>query len=470
MKIKNILLSGGSGKRLWPLSRSLYPKQFLKLFDHKSLFELSFKRNASLVDETLIVCNEKHYFLALEEIENEIKNKSVGFLLESLSKNTANAISLSALMSEREDLLIVTPSDHLIKDFQAYENAIKKAINLAQKGFLITFGVSIDKPNTEFGYIESPNGLDVKRFIEKPSLEKAIEFQKSGGFYFNSGMFVFQAGVFLDELKKHAPTILKGCERAFESLENTHFFEQKIARLSEKSMQDLEDVSVDIALMQQSHKIKMVGLNAKWSDLGNFNALFEEAANEPKENVSLNQTPIFAKESENNLVFSHKVSALLGVEDLAIIDTKDALLIAHKDKAKDLKALVSEVEINNQELLQTHTKVYRPWGSYEVLHESGCYKVKILEVKPNARLSLQKHFHRSEHWVVISGMASVELDHKMFELQANESTYIPKNTLHRLANYGKIPLIIIEVQVGEYVGEDDIVRVDDDFNRQNQNA
>lgn len=283
-------------------------------------------------------------------------------------------------------------------------------------------------------------------------------------------MFVFQAGVFLDELKKHAPTILKGCERAFESLENTHFFEQKIARLSEKSMQDLEDVSVDIALMQQSHKIKMVELNAKWSDLGNFNALFEEAANEPKENVSLNQTPVFAKESTNNLVFSHKVSALLGVENLAIIDTKDALLVAHKDKAKDLKALVSEIETHNQELLQTHTKVYRPWGSYEVLHESGCYKVKILEVKPNARLSLQKHFHRSEHWVVISGMASVELDHQSFELQANESTYIPKNTLHRLANYGKIPLIIIEVQVGEYVGEDDIVRVDDDFNRQNQNA
>ncbi len=167
-------------------------------------------------------------------------------------------------------------------------------------------------------------------------------------------------------------------------------------------------------------------------------------------------------------MFSHKVSALLGVENLAIIDTKDALLIAHKDKAKDLKALVSEVETNNQELLQTHTKVYRPWGSYEVLHESGCYKVKILEVKPNARLSLQKHFHRSEHWVVISGMASVKLDHQSFELQANESTYIPKNTLHRLANYGKIPLIIIEVQVGEYVGEDDIVRVDDDFNRQNQ--
>ncbi|AFI01847.1 mannose-1-phosphate guanyltransferase [Helicobacter pylori PeCan18] len=470
MKIKNVLLSGGSGKRLWPLSRSLYPKQFLKLFNHKSLFELSFKRNASLVDETLIVCNEKHYFLALEEIKNEIQNKSVGFLLESLSKNTANAISLSALMSDKEDLLIVTPSDHLIKDLQAYENAIKKAIGLAQKGFLVTFGIKIDKPNMEFGYIESPNALDVKRFIEKPSLEKAIEFQKSGGFYFNSGMFVFQAGVFLDELKKHAPTILKGCERAFESLENTHFFENKIARLSEKSMQDLEDVSVDIALMQQSHKIKMVELNAKWSDLGNFNALFEEAANGTKENVSLNQTPVFAKESENNLVFSHKVSALLGVEDLAIIDTKDALLIAHKDKAKDLKALVSEIETHNQELLQTHTKVYRPWGSYEVLHESGCYKVKILEVKPNARLSLQKHFHRSEHWVVISGMASVELDHQSFELQANQSTYIPKNTLHRLANYGKIPLIIIEVQVGEYVGEDDIVRVDDDFNRQNQNA
>ncbi|EJB20776.1 mannose-1-phosphate guanyltransferase [Helicobacter pylori CPY3281] len=269
-------------------------------------------------------------------------------------------------------------------------------------------------------------------------------------------------------MKKHAPTILKGCERAFESLERASFLGKAVARLNTESMQDLEDVSVDIALMQQSHKIKMVGLNAKWSDLGNFNALFEEVANDPKENVSLNQTPIFAKESQNNLVFSHKVSALLGVENLAIIDTKDALLIAHKDKAKDLKALVSEIETNNQELLQTHTKVYRPWGSYEVLHESGCYKVKILEVKPNARLSLQKHFHRSEHWVVISGMASVKLDRQSFELQANESTYIPKNTLHRLANYGKIPLIIIEVQVGEYVGEDDIVRVDDDFNRQNQ--
>ncbi len=214
MKIKNILLSGGSGKRLWPLSRSLYPKQFLKLFGNKSLFELSFKRNASLVDETLIVCNEKHYFLALEEIENEIKNKSVGFLLESLSKNTANAIALSALMSDKEDLLIVTPSDHLIKDLQAYENAIKKAINLAQKGFLVTFGISIEKPNTEFGYIESPNGLDVKRFIEKPSLEKAIEFQKSGGFYFNSGMFVFQAGVFFRRIEKACPYYFRGVRKS----------------------------------------------------------------------------------------------------------------------------------------------------------------------------------------------------------------------------------------------------------------
>ncbi|WP_199769527.1 mannose-1-phosphate guanylyltransferase/mannose-6-phosphate isomerase [Helicobacter cetorum] len=466
--IKNILLSGGSGKRLWPLSRSLYPKQFLKLFNDESLFLLSFKRNTPLVDETLIVCNEQHYFLALEEIKSENKNNKVSFLLESLSKNTANAITLSALMSDKEDLLIVTPSDHLIKDTQAYEDAIKKALDLAQKGFLVTFGISIDKPNTEFGYIESSNAIDVKRFIEKPSLEKAIEFQKSGDFYFNSGMFVFQVGTFLEELKKHAPSILKGCEKAFENLTNSHFFENKVARLSSESMQNLEDVSIDIALMQQSQKIKMVELNAKWSDLGSFNALYEEVANDKETNANLNQTPIFAKESANNLVFSNKATALLGIENLAIIDTKDALLIAHKDKSKDLKALVGEIEKSHKDLLQAHTKVYRPWGSYEVLHESSHYKVKILEVKSNSRLSLQKHFHRSEHWVVISGMASVELDNKTFELQANESTYIPKNTLHRLANYGKIPLVIIEVQVGEYVGEDDIIRIVDDFNRQNK--
>ena len=446
--IKNIILCGGSGTRLWPLSRKLMPKQFLKLFDNKSLYQKTIKRNKGLVDNIEVITNEEQYFIALDQAEEIRINPK--FIIEEIGKNTAPAIAFGALESDSEDILFITPSDHLIKNEDKYKEAVNKAKELAKKGYIITFGINPSEANTGYGYIEA-NGEDVIKFHEKPDLKTAKEYLKRGNFYWNSGMFMFKAGVYLEELKKYNPKLFESILRSYEESKKS----EHLVRL--KGMEEIEDISVDYAVMEKSNKIKVVRSEFEWSDVGSFDSLSEEI--ESKEVIEV--------ESADNFYYtdSDKVIATIGLKDYLIVDTKDALLISKKDESQKVREVVKRLKKEKQELLEFHTIVHRPWGTYETLIEDNGYKVKKIVVKPGKRLSLQKHFHRNEHWIVVSGTAEVEVGDEKFILRPNESTYIKMGKKHRLSNPGKILLVIIEVQVGEYTGEDDIVRIEDDYKR-----
>jgi len=455
--VKNIILSGGVGSRLWPLSRKLMPKQFLKLFDNetKSLFQKTVERNSNICDKCLIVSNIDQYFIALDDLE-ELNNKfninNTKFLLEEIGKNTAPAIAFAALESNEEDILFVTPSDHLIKDEEEYTKSVLKAKELANKGYLVTFGITPTEVNTGYGYIEA-NGEDVVKFHEKPDIKRAKEYLKKGNYYWNSGMFMFKASVFLEELKKHSPLIF---EEVIKSYKKRQIINENQIRL--KDMDNIPDLSIDYAVMEKSDKIKVVESNFEWNDVGSFDSLISEI--DSKEAIEI--------ESKNNFYYKDddkKVIASIGVEDLIVIDTKDALLITKKRKTQKVKDIVNILKKENKELTKLHTKVHRPWGTYETLIDDRGYKIKRIIVKPGKRLSLQKHFHRSEHWIVVSGTATVVVGDKEKLVRPNESTYINMGEIHRLENKGKIPVILIEAQVGEYTGEDDIVRLQDDFKR-----
>ncbi len=448
MEFKNIILCGGSGTRLWPLSRKLMPKQFLKIFDGESLFQKTIKRNKNLVDKIEVITNEEQYFIALDQAEEIGVNPK--FIIEEIGKNTAPAIAFAALESDSEDILFVTPSDHLIKNEEKYKEAVKKAKELAVKGYLVTFGINPNEANTGYGYIEA-NGEDVVKFHEKPDLKTAKEYLKKGNFLWNSGMFMFKAGVYLEELKKYNPKLFDDIVKSYEKSKKS----ENLVRL--KGMEEIEDISVDYAVMEKSKKIKVVRSEFDWSDVGSFDSLSEEI--ESKEAIEI--------ESEDNFYYtdSDKVIATIGLKDYLIVDTKDALLISKKGESQKVREVVKRLRKEKQELLESHTIVHRPWGTYETLIEDYGYKVKKIVVKPGKRLSLQKHFHRNEHWIVVSGTAEVEVGEKSFILRPNESTYIKMGEKHRLSNPGKILLVIIEVQVGEYTGEDDIVRIEDDYKR-----
>ncbi len=448
MEFKNIILCGGSGTRLWPLSRKLMPKQFLKIFDGESLFQKTIKRNKNLVDKMEVITNEEQYFIALDQAEEIGVNPK--FIIEEIGKNTAPAIAFAALESDSEDILFVTPSDHLIKNEEKYKEAVKKAKELAVKGYLVTFGINPNEANTGYGYIEA-NGEDVVKFHEKPDLKTAKEYLKKGNFYWNSGMFMFKAGVYLEELKKYNPKLFDDIVKSYEKSKKS----ENLVRL--KGMEEIEDISVDYAVMEKSKKIKVVRSEFDWSDVGSFDSLSEEI--ESKEAIEI--------ESEDNFYYTDgdKVIATIGLKDYLIVDTKDALLISKKGESQKVREVVKRLRKEKQELLESHTIVHRPWGTYETLIEDNGYKVKKIVVKPGKRLSLQKHFHRNEHWIVVSGTAEVEVGEKSFILRPNESTYIKMGEKHRLSNPGKILLVIIEVQVGEYTGEDDIVRIEDDYKR-----
>ena len=447
--MKNIVLCGGVGARLWPLSRKLIPKQFLKLFDGKSLFQKTIERNKKIVDNFLIISNIDQYFIALDQLD-EIGESQKPFLLEQVGKNTAPAITFAAFECDKDEILFVTPSDHLIKDELKYQQAIKKAEKLAQDGYLVTFGIKPSHPDTGYGYIEA-SGFDVLNFYEKPDLDRANKYLKSGNFYWNSGMFMFKAGVFLDELKIHSPKIFESCKKIYEQDIKTIGNNQK--RIT--NMKNLDSISIDYALMEKSFKIKMVPSNFDWNDVGSFDSLIDE----------IDSTDTIEIDSKNNFYYSDKLIASVGLEDVIVIDTKDALLISRKGQTQKIKEIVNILKNKKQNLIEVHSKVHRPWGSYEVLIEDNGYKIKRIVVKPGKRLSLQKHFHRNEHWIVLSGTATVTVENRTYLVRPNESTYIKTGEVHRLANNGKIPVVLIEAQVGEYTGEDDIVRIEDDHER-----
>ena len=457
----NIILCGGSGTRLWPISRTLMPKQFVKLFNDKSLFQLTVERNAKICNSQFIVSNTEQYFLALDQLE-ELNKTNNQYLLEPIGRNTAPAIALACLALPKDEIVLVTPSDHLIKDEKAYEKVLQKAYELANEDNLVTFGITPTFAETGFGYIEA-EGLDVKAFHEKPNSQTAQKYVDARNYYWNSGMFCFKAGIFLEELEKYAPKLYETSKIAFENA-----CHNEMIRIKQEDMLAIPEDSIDYAVMEKSNRVKVVPSTIGWSDVGSFDALFEELPKD--ENNNTKNDKHIAINSKNNLIYgSNKYIATIDVEDLIIVDTGDTLLVSKKGSSQKVKEVVKEIR-KVTDLHHIHLTAHRPWGTYTVLEDTNNYKIKRIEVKPGKRLSLQKHFHRNEHWIVVSGTATVTVGNARKLVRPNESTYIKMGEIHRLENEGKIPVILIEAQVGEYTGEDDIIRIEDDFKRDTNNG
>ncbi|MBD3843160.1 MAG: mannose-1-phosphate guanylyltransferase/mannose-6-phosphate isomerase [Campylobacterales bacterium] len=448
------------------------PKQFVKLFDNKSLFQLTVERNSKVCDKNFVVSNAEQYFLAIDQLEENstfnIKNST--FLLEPVGRNTAPAIALACLALDFEELVLVTPSDHLIKNESEYVKVLQKAQELAQQDNLVTFGIKPTFAETGFGYIQANLECNVECFKEKPNLELAQSYIDENSklsiqnlplkFLWNSGMFMFKAGVFLEELQKYTPEIYKSCVKAFENKK----IENSILRIQHSHMEAIPDESIDYAVMEKSLKVKVVPSDIAWSDVGSFDALYDELPKDENNNT-LNPNHI-SIDSKNNLIYGNERKiATVDIEDCIIVDTGDALLICKKGSSQKVKQVVKQLTTHYSPLTNIHLTGHRPWGTYTVLEDSIGYKIKRIEVKPGKRLSLQKHFHRNEHWIVVSGTATVTIENRTFLVRPNESTYIKMGEIHRLANEGTIPVVLIEAQVGEYTGEDDIVRIEDDFKR-----
>ncbi|WP_294880392.1 sugar phosphate nucleotidyltransferase [Sulfurimonas sp. RIFOXYB12_FULL_35_9] len=503
----NIILCGGSGTRLWPISRTLMPKQFVKLFNDKSLFQLTLQRNSAVCDKLFIVSNSEQYFLALDQLDeiNKVNNSETKYLLEPVGRNTAPAIALACLALNKDEIVLVTPSDHLVKDEEQYRKVLQEAKDLAKSDYLVTFGIKPTFAETGFGYIEA-DGLDAKAFHEKPDFEKATAYLRAGNYYWNSGMFCFKAGIFLDELQKYSPQIYDACKKALgseveasqvgedkSSLPNQDFHRnnvstsqvgedksslpnqdchgnevstssKRVIKIDKASMLNIPEDSIDYAVMEKSSKVKVVPSDIGWSDVGSFDALYDELPKDENGN-SINEKYVQI-DSKNNLIYGNERKiTTVDIEDLIIVDTGDALLISKKGSSQKVKNIVQKIR-GDSELHNIHLTAHRPWGTYTILEDNPKYKIKRIEVKPGGRLSLQKHFHRSEHWTVVSGTAVVTLGEREIPLRANESIYIPMGELHRLQNAGKLNLVIIETQIGDYLGEDDIVRIHDDYKRE----
>lgn len=441
----NIILCGGNGTRLWPISRTLMPKQFVKLFNNKSLFQLTVDRNSKVCDSQFVVSNAEQYFLAIDQLEelNKTNNK---YLLEPVGRNTAPAIALACMALNEEEIVLVTPSDHLIKNETEYQKVIQRAEELASQNFLVTFGIKPTFAETGFGYIEAL-GEDAKAFHEKPDFGTATKYLEAGNYYWNSGMFMFKAGLFLEELKKYSLEIFKASKIAFE---NKQLITDNQLRITHELMSAIPEDSIDYAVMEESSVVKVIPSDIDWSDVGSFDALAVE----------------LPSDENNNLILSNKRVETIGIENCIIVDTDDALLVCKKGSSQKVKEIVSKLKKENSELPNIHLTGHRPWGTYTILEDSIGYKIKRIEVKPAKRLSLQKHKHRNEHWVVVSGRATVTINDKTFALNQNESTYIKAGDIHRLSNDTDELLVIIEAQVGSYTGEDDIVRIEDDFKRE----
>ncbi|WP_294951743.1 mannose-1-phosphate guanylyltransferase/mannose-6-phosphate isomerase [Sulfurovum sp.] len=439
----NIILCGGNGTRLWPLSRALMPKQFVKLFNDKSLFQLTVERNSRICERQYIVSNAEQYFLALDQLE-ALEKKNSQYLLEPIGRNTAPAIALACFSLNPEEIVLVTPSDHLIKNETAYARVLEQAKEFALNDALVTFGISPAFPETGFGYIEA-DGYDVKAFHEKPDAETAESYYKAGNYYWNSGMFCFKAGIFLDELQKYAPAIYSASLYAYENANK----EGIMVRIKHQDMMKIPDNSIDYALMEKSDRVKVIPSDIGWSDVGSFDALAEELPND----------------ENNNFILADKVVELVDIEDSIIVDTPDALLISKKGSSQKVKEVVTRLNGHKGNLTRLHNLVHRPWGTYEVLYTHENYKIKRIVVNPGKRLSLQKHLHRNEHWIVVRGEATVQVGDTLKTIYENESTYIEKEKLHRLSNKTDEPIVLIEAQVGSYTGEDDIIRIEDDYRR-----
>ena len=466
-----VILSGGSGTRLWPLSRDLYPKQFLSLTSDLTMFQDTVERLRGLTAEPpVVVCNEQHRFIVAEQLR-QMGSQATSIVLEPVGRNTAPAVAVAALAALRaqaseaaDPVLLVMPADHVISHPQRFHAAVENGFRAALEGQLVTFGIVPTKAETGYGYIrrgESLGGVHrVAAFVEKPDLARAEGYVASGEYFWNSGMFMFSARRYLAELERYAPEMRLACEAAFHEASKDLDF----TRLSKEAFGRCPSDSIDYAVMEKTDSAVMVALDVGWSDVGSWSALHEAAAEDPSANVTRGDV-VSEATTGCYLYSSHRLVATVGVTDMVVIETKDAVMVAPKDRVQEVKNLVGRLKQMGRSETQMHREVFRPWGSYDSVDGGDRFQVKRIKVNPGGALSLQMHHHRAEHWIVVSGTAEITCNDKVFLLAENQSTYIPVGATHRIANPGKVPLHIIEVQSGSYLGEDDIVRFEDKYGR-----
>ena len=497
-KILPVILSGGSGTRLWPLSRELYPKQLLPLVDEKTMIQNTVTRLDGIADlgPPLIVCNESHRFMVSEQMRL-INIRPSAVVLEPVGRNTAPAVAIAALQAIKggaDPVLLVLPADHVIKDLAAFHSAVDEGARLADGGSLITFGIVPDKPETGYGYIKKGKQIkvkaevkekgkvqrakdtlitnhsslitafDVDRFEEKPDKAKAKKFISSGEYLWNSGMFMFRASRYLEELRRFAPDILLSCRKTFKGAVRDLDF----TRLDPDAFAGCRSDSIDYAVMEKTDSAVVIPLDAGWNDIGSWSALWEVLEKDKDGNAVAGD--VITKDVSNSFIYAgSRLVAAIGVKDHIIIETADAVLVVDKDKAQKVKDIVADLKSQKRGEALLHRRVNRPWGAYESIDSSERFQVKRITVNPGACLSLQRHHHRAEHWIVVKGTARITKGSEVITVTENESTYIPLGTKHRLENPGKIPLELIEVQSGSYLGEDDIERFDDRYGRKGTN-
>lgn len=463
-----IILAGGTGSRLWPKSRAALPKQFLALASENTMLQETINRlDGCNTQAPIVVCNDAHRFLVAEQLRHN-GTEHGGILLEPVGRNTAPAIALAALHATKDGndpTLLVLAADHLIKHKQAFHDAIGRAQNLAEQGYLVTFGIVPDQAHTGYGYIQGgetlSEGFSVKQFVEKPDLATAKTYLESGEYFWNSGMFMFKASAYLAELKKHAPDIFSVCKAAIETESNDLDF----IRINPDIFASSPDDSIDYAVMEKTDMAAMVPLDAGWNDVGSWSSLWETAEHKDENGNVVIGDAILEGVSDSYINGEQRLISVIGLDNVVVVETKDAVMVAHKDKVQDIKAVVTKLKQEKRPEFEFHREVFRPWGSYDSIDNGKRFQVKRITVKPGDKLSVQMHHHRAEHWVVVSGSANITIGKETKLVTENESVYIPIGEVHALENPGKIPLELIEVQSGSYLGEDDIVRFSDRYGR-----
>ncbi len=462
-----IIMAGGSGTRLWPLSRGNYPKQFLKLNGDSTMLQQTIARLDGLPHEAaMFICNEEHRFIAAEQIRQAGVSHN-GIFLEPVGRNTAPAIALAAfkaIENGEDPLLLILAADHIIEDVPSFQKSILAAQEHAEQDNLVTFGIVAKTPETGYGYIKRGNakgtGFIVDSFVEKPDLETARQYINSGEYYWNSGMFLFKASKYLTELKKFRPDIFSACEKSIQAQSNDMDF----VRVDKEAFASCPDESIDYAVMEKTSDAIVIPMDAKWNDIGGFSALWEVTEKDQNGNAFIGD--VKSVDTKNTLVFGEdKLVTTVGVEDLVIVNTKDTVLVAKRSESQLVKEVVNQLKAEQRTEVTFHREVYRPWGKYDSVDSGQRFQVKRITVKPGAKLSVQMHHHRAEHWIVVSGTAKVQIDDTEQYVTENESVYIPITAVHALENPGKVDLELIEVQSGSYLGEDDIVRFEDRYGR-----
>ncbi len=462
-----VILSGGSGTRLWPLSREAYPKQFLPLVGNDTMLQATWKRVASIAGAApIVVANQEHRFMAAEQLR-ECNVQPQALILEPVGRNTAPAIAIAALQAladGNDALLLILPSDHVVRNEAAFHAAVRLAADAAEAGKLVTFGIVPTAPETGYGYIKAAAGEGVRavdRFVEKPNLSTAEQYVASGEYFWNSGMFLFKASRYLKELEALQPAILSACRNALDKAARDNDF----IRLDAEAFAASPSDSIDYAVMEKTADAAVVPLDAEWNDVGSWSALWEVSDKDANGNAC--HGDVIALDCKDSYAYGNRLIAMVGLQDVVVVETDDAVFVGHKDRVQDVKEVVGQIKRDGRSEAAAHRKVYRPWGAYDSIDNGARFQVKRITVKPGATLSLQMHHHRAEHWIVVSGTAEVTRGDEVILLTENQSTYIPLGVTHRLKNPGKLPLELIEVQSGSYLGEDDIVRFEDQYGRAN---